>query len=128
MIDIKANLLQNFSRYTLIGIVFYLLSVGASGLLIDIMQLPTLVTSFAILLVLFLIKYAVSVLLNVVKKQFRLYLISNAVISLLAPFGVWLAVDHWGLPASISTAVILASIFLLRYAVMSQVGLLNIKK
>ena len=125
--SITENLLKNFSRYTLIGIVFYFLSVGINGLLIDVLGLPTLLTSLLVLTALFLVKFVVSVYLDVVKNRFTLYLVSNAVISLAAPFGVWHAVEQWGLSASISTAVILAVVFLLRYLVMGKIGLLNIE-
>lgn len=123
----KADLARNFSLYTVIGAVFYGLSVLLNGLFIDLLGFPTLKTSLVVLVGLFLLKFVVSVRLSVLRNRFRLYLISNLLLSLIAPFAVWLAVEKFSLPASLATAVILAIIFLLRYLVMGWLGLLNIE-
>ena len=120
------GLFQNFSRYTVIGVVFYVLSVGFNGLLIDVWHFPTLTTSLLVLVGLFVLKFWVSVRLGVIHNRFGLYLVSNTILSVTAPFFVWLAVDRWGLPASASTAAILGAVFLLRYVVMGQLGLLSL--
>lgn len=125
--SIKQSLLHNFSKYTMIGVVFYFLFVGLNGLLIDVLHFPTFMTSLLVFLVLFLVKFFASVYLGVIKSRFALYVASNTLISLAAPFGVWLAVEQWHLPASLSTAVILAGVFVVRYVVMGRVGLLNVK-
>jgi len=117
---------QNFSLYTAVGIACYGLSVGLNVLLIDLLGYPTFLTSLSVFVVLFLFKFGVSVRLGVIKNKFALYLIANGTISIAAPVFVWLAVDYWNFPASVATAVILAGVFLFRYLVMGQVGLLNL--
>lgn len=64
--------------------------------------------------------------MHVIQNRFGLYLISNVALSIAAPFGIWLAVEQWHFPASLATAAILAAVFLLRYGVMAQLGLLKI--
>ncbi|MGJ3243117.1 MAG: hypothetical protein ACFE0O_09210 [Opitutales bacterium] len=116
--------LRNFSRFTLVGLLFYGLSVVLNGLLIDFLAWPTLVTSTAVLVVLFLLKFWLSVRWRIIRNRFGPYLAGNVLLSLLAPVLVWLAVDFAGLPASLSTAGILALVFMLRYLLLGALGLL----
>jgi hypothetical protein len=80
-----------------------------------------------ILVCLFLLKFIISVRVGVIKNRFGRYLVSNVALSISAPLAVWVAVDFLGLPASISTAIILGLVFLLRYALMGKLGILLIK-
>jgi hypothetical protein len=119
-------LLGNFSKFTLVGLIFYGLSVGLNGWLIDGLGWPTLATSTVVLVLLFLLKFGLSVRWGIVRNRFGPYLAGNVALSLLAPVLVWLAVDFAGLPAAFATAGILAAVFLLRYLVLGALGLLAI--
>lgn len=113
-----------FSRFAAIGATCMLLATITNGLLIDLLGLSANLVAPLIVILFFLLKYVAYVALDVIKPRFLRFVATNI---LLTAFAAWLipfTINHSPLNATVSTALILGALVLIRFSVFRMVRLI----
>ena len=118
-------LLRNFSAFTLIGGLFFVLAVAMNGIAIDVFGLSPAVAPLVIISGLFVAKYYVSLLTRVILPDFWRYTVANLAVTMVSTFTIWLMVHFGGLSGGLSTAIALGFFFVVRYAVLHSVNVIR---
>lgn len=108
---------KDFKKYLIVGLLATFANIFFMWLLIDIFRIPTIIGSTIVVVSIFFGKFYAYVLIGLILHQFLKYASINIGSGLLNIFFVWLFIDIFGVPTVISSAVVVYSLFLLRFAV-----------
>lgn len=115
----------NFGKYAVIGFIFSLLEIFFLWVFIDLMKKPTLAYSTVIIGILTLLKFYSYVAFGMMKNRIFRYMLVLGLYYLLNVACIWLLVEAIGISAAISSAILAAAFFILRFLTYDRMKLLN---
>jgi hypothetical protein len=117
--------MKNFSIFTLIGGVFYVLAIGLNSLAIDVMGLNPALAPLGVISGLFVAKYYCYLAARIIMPSFWRYTIANFAVTLLSTLTIWLLVSYAGMSGGMSTGVALGFFFIFRYFVLHSLNVIR---
>lgn len=116
---------KNFTKYMVVGLIWTLLNVVFMWFFIDVFKFTALTGSTIVVFFLVIGKYFAYVFINLIRKNFLKYISTVIGFSLANIFFMWLAVDIMKFSTVISSAVIVATLFMLRFVMFNLIGLVK---
>ncbi len=116
---------KNFTKYSIIGVIWTLLNVTFMWMFIDALKFTALIGSTIVVVVLIIMKYFAYVLWHMIHGKFFKYLSTVIVFNIANVALMWLAVDIMSFPTIISSVIIVSSLFLLKFVTFNLVGLVK---
>jgi len=123
--DVVKKHSKKFSLFILIGIFKAIYVIGLSWLLIDFLNIWSLLSSTIVTISGFFIVYFTYVTTKVIKPAFAKYASTTISFNLAYILLVWLLVDFMGLSGFFSSTIVTGSLFLLRYLFFNKIGLIK---
>lgn len=113
-----------FSIFVLIGLAKSVLTIAMAWLLIDIIGLSGFIGSTITTVIMFFVTYYSYVFLKVVKPRFAVYAPITITFNILQIILITLLVDYFYISGALSSAIVLTSLFFIRYVMFRKIGLI----
>lgn len=117
--------LGNFAGFTGIGALFYILAVILNWIAIDVVGGDPYIAPFAIISVLFILKYIAYVKTRTIVSGFCKFLISNSMITIACTYMIGILVSRYNLKGGVASAASIAFFTLIRYAILYLLGVIR---
>ena len=116
---------KNFTTFSGIGLFYAVLQIMLLWVLVDIQEYNTLLTTILVAFTVYITKFYTYVYVKLIKNKFLHYNTVNLTLLILNIFLIWFLVDFLGFLASISSAIVAALFFVLRFVVLSKTKLIE---
>ena len=116
---------KDFSKYSFIGVLWTTLNIFFMWLMIDMLKFPTVYSAFAVVTTLFVGKFYAYRLIGFMENNFLKYASTVIGFQVANIFFMWLFVDIFKWKAVVSSAIIVTTLFVLRFVVFNKVGLIK---
>ena len=115
---------KNFGKYVFVGAVTSVLNIFLMWLLIDKMDLSTVIGSSIAVVIIFFFKFYSYVLIKMMKSKFITYTLITVAFGIINVAAMWLMVDKLHFTVIVSSTAIVIALFLIRFIAFDKLGLL----
>ncbi len=105
----------NFSKYSIVGVVFTVIYIFLMWLFVDILKVNTLISSCIVVVGIHIVKYIAYKQVKLIHKQFNKYTYVQVGSGVLNVVGFWFLVDGLHLSTVFSSLSITSVLFVLRF-------------
>lgn len=116
---------KKFTIFFIIGILKSVLGVFLAWLFIDILHIWALLGSALVTTIVFFLTYVAYVITKVIQRDFFKYFYATLFFNLLTIVFIWIFVDFLGFTGLVSSLIVMAGLFILRYLFFNKIGLLT---
>jgi len=115
---------RKFSLFLIIGILKTILTIGLSWLIIDILGIQSLLGSTIVVTTVFFFTYVSYVMAKVIRPRFLRYSSITITFNVITILLIWFFVDFVGFSGAVSSTIVVAILFILRYIFFEKTGVI----